>query len=107
MTINPVLTQMMPLNNLVQQTTGIAGAAGEAGAGGAVSFGELLKTQLQKVEDAQIKADALTQQLVSGESVELHEVLIATQEAKLMLEMTMQVRNKVVDAYKEMMNMQL
>lgn len=107
MVVNPVLTQMMPLNNLVQQTTGIAGAAGETGATGTVTFGDLLKTQLQKVEDAQVKADALTQQLVSGESVELHEVLIATQEAKLMLEMTMQVRNKVVDAYKEMMNMQL
>lgn len=104
MAINPVLTQMMPLNNLVQQSAGITGGAGEAGT---VNFGDLMKSQLQKVEDAQIKADGLTRQLVSGEPVELHDVLIATQEAKLMLEMTMQVRNKVVEAYKEMMNMQL
>jgi len=104
MAINPILTQMMPLNNLVQQSAGMNGVAGEAGT---VNFGDLLKSQLQKVEDAQIRADGLTQQLVSGESVELHDVLIATQEAKLMLEMTMQVRNKVVEAYKEMMTMQL
>lgn len=106
MAINPVLTQMMPMNNIVQQG-GISGAVGEAGAAGGVSFGDMLNTQLQKVEASQAKADALTQQLVGGEPVELHEVLIATQEAKLMLEMTMQVRNKVVEAYKEMMNMQL
>ncbi|MZQ99730.1 MAG: flagellar hook-basal body complex protein FliE [Acidaminobacter sp.] len=104
MAINPVLTQMMPLNNLVSQSSGINSGAGEAGT---VNFGDMLKTQLEKVENAQIRADGLTQQLVSGDSVELHEVLIATQEAKLMLEMTMQVRNKVVEAYKEMMTMQL
>jgi len=107
MAINPVLTQMMPLSHIIQQGAGISGAAGEAGAAGSMTFGELLNTQLQKVEASQAKADALTQQLASGAPVELHEVLIATQEAKLMLEMTMQVRNKVVEAYKEMMNMQL
>ena len=104
MAVNSALTQVTPLNHLVQKSTGITGGAVEDGA---LNFGDLLKTQLQKVEDAQTRADGLTQQLISGESVELHEVLIATQEAKLMLEMTMQVRNKAMEAYKEMMNMQL
>lgn len=98
MKLNPIVTQMLPLNGLPQSN---------ATSPGQVSFGEMLSSQLGKVEQAQSKADALTQQLVSGQKVELHEVMIATQEAKLMLEMTMQVRNKVVEAYKEMMNMQL
>ena len=90
--------QMMPLNAVTQQAPAT---------GGTPTFGELLSSQLDKVAQAQGKADVMTQQLVSGGSVELHEVLIATQEAKLMLEMTMQVRNKVVEAYKEMMAMQI
>lgn len=98
MKLNPVMTQMMPLNELTQQTPPTTGAP---------SFGELLSSQLDKVAQSQGKADLMTQQLVSGGSVELHEVLIATQEAKLMLEMTMQVRNKVVEAYKEIMTMQI
>ncbi|SCZ77807.1 flagellar hook-basal body complex protein FliE [Acidaminobacter hydrogenoformans] len=98
MKLNPVMTQLMPLNELTQQTQAAAGAP---------SFGEMLSSQLEKVAESQGKADLMTQQLVSGGSVELHEVLIATQEAKLMLEMTMQVRNKVVEAYKEMMSMQI
>lgn len=98
MKLNPIVSQMLPLNGLAQPT---------ATSTSQVSFGEMLSTQLGKVEQAQTKADVLTQQLVSGQKVELHEVMIATQEAKLMLEMTMQVRNKVVEAYKEMMNMQL
>ena len=98
MKLNPLVSPMLPLNGLPQTTSASPGQ---------VSFGEMLSTQLGKVEQAQTKADVLTQQLVSGQKVELHEVMIATQEAKLMLEMTMQVRNKVVEAYKEMMNMQL
>lgn len=98
MKLNPVMTQMMPLNTLTQQNPAT---------GTTPSFGELLSSQLEKVAQAQGKADAMTQQLVSGGNVELHEVLIATQEAKLMLEMTVQVRNKVVEAYKEMMTMQI
>lgn len=96
MKINPGLPLLTPLSN--QATKPEAGTE---------SFSAMLKSQLQKVEQSQIKADSLTQEMMTGGKVELHEVLIATEEARLMLELTMQVRNKVMEAYKEMMNMQL
>jgi flagellar hook-basal body complex protein FliE len=71
------------------------------------SFEAMLGKQLQKVEEAQVRANDLTQSLVAGENVDLHTVLIATEEARLSLEMTIQVRNKIIDAYKEIMNMQI
>lgn len=98
MKLNPILTQLPPITGGVLKTPVETPKE---------SFGDLLNHQLQKVDQAQINADELSQKLVSGMEVELHDVLIAAEEAKLMLEMTMQVRNKVTEAYKEMMNMQL
>jgi flagellar hook-basal body complex protein FliE len=98
MKLNPILTQLPPITGGVLKTTVETPIE---------SFGNLLNHQLQKVDQAQTKADELSQKLVSGTEVELHDVLIAAEEAKLMLEMTVQIRNKVIEAYKEMMNMQL
>ncbi|MGB3261796.1 flagellar hook-basal body complex protein FliE, partial [Paenisporosarcina sp.] len=51
--------------------------------------------------------DKLTNQLVTGEVKDIHEVMIASQKASLSLQLTVQVRNKVVEAYQEVMRMQL
>jgi flagellar hook-basal body complex protein FliE len=98
MKLNPILTQLQPIAGGVLKTPVEMPKE---------TFGHLLNHQLQKVDQAQTKADELSQKLVSGMEVELHDVLIAAEEAKLMLEMTVQIRNKVIEAYKEMMNMQL
>ena len=47
----------------------------------------------------------MTQKLVLGENVELHEVMIAAQKASISLNATMEVRNKVVEAYQEIIRM--
>lgn len=70
-------------------------------------FGEILKNTLQDVKAAQNESDKLTGQLVTGEVQDVHEVMIAAQKASLSLQMTVQVRNKVVEAYQEVMRMQL
>jgi flagellar hook-basal body complex protein FliE len=59
------------------------------------------------VKAAQNESDKLTGQLVTGEVQDVHEVMIAAQKASLSLQMTVQVRNKVVEAYQEVMRMQL
>lgn len=72
-----------------------------------VSFGEVINSQIEKLNKQQVEADKLTQDLISGNVNDLHKVMIATEEARLSLELAVQVRNKVVEAYKEINNMQL
>lgn len=70
-------------------------------------FGEMFKKSLEDVKAAQNESDKLTNQLVTGEVKDVHEVMIASQKASLSLQITVQVRNKVVEAYQEVMRMQL
>lgn len=72
-----------------------------------ISFGEVLKKELDKVNDAQINAEKATQDLLTGEATDVHQVLLATEEAKLSLELAVQIRNKLVDAYQEISRMQI
>lgn len=70
-------------------------------------FGQLFKQTLEEVKAAQNHSDKLTNELVTGEVKDIHEVMIASQKASLSLQLTVQVRNKVVEAYQEVMRMQL
>lgn len=72
-----------------------------------VSFGDVINNELQKLNNTQVEADKLTGDLISGNVDDLHKVMIATEEARLSLELAVQIRNKVVEAYKEINNMQL
>ena len=74
---------------------------------GKVDFGTMLKNELNKVNELQIKADEASRQLVTGEADNIHSVLLAAEEARLALEMTVQVRNKLVESYQEINRMQI
>jgi len=71
------------------------------------SFFDTLKEKLNEVNDKQIEADTLTQKFIKGEEEDVHKVMLATEEAKLSLELAVQIRNKLVDAYKEFNSMQI
>lgn len=71
------------------------------------SFGQVLMNQLDRLSASQVQADQLVEAFATGDTVDLHEVLIAAEEARITLEMTLQLRNKAIDAYKEITNMQL
>ncbi|HWO77951.1 MAG TPA: flagellar hook-basal body complex protein FliE [Bacillus sp. (in: firmicutes)] len=71
------------------------------------SFSSWLKDSIEQVNKTQIESDQMTQKLIKGEDVELHEVMIAASKASVTLQATIEVRNKVVEAYKEVMRMQL
>ena len=71
------------------------------------SFKDIINSEIQKVNNKQIEADRMTQAFISGEVEDLHKVLIATEEARLSLELAVQVRNKCIEAFKEINNMQL
>ncbi|RNF38758.1 flagellar hook-basal body complex protein FliE [Planococcus salinus] len=70
-------------------------------------FSEMLKQQLENVNQSQKASDVLTNQLAAGEAKDIHEVMITSQKASLSLQLTTQVRNKVVEAYQEIMRMQV
>ncbi|MGG0657930.1 flagellar hook-basal body complex protein FliE [Rummeliibacillus pycnus] len=69
------------------------------------SFGTLLKNAISTVNDSQIASDKMTDKLVNGENVELHDVMITAQKANITLNTALSIRNKVVEAYQEIMRM--
>ena len=81
--------------------------SGVAGAGG-VDFASLLKSSLDGVSQAQNQAVSLQNAFVMGDDkVSLSDTMIAMQKANISLQATVQVRNKVVAAYNDIMNMQV
>ena len=73
-----------------------------------VDFGDTLKAAIDKVNDAQQTAGQLSREFVSGESnTDLHEVMVSLQKANVSFQSMVQVRNKLVTAYQEIMNMQV
>jgi flagellar hook-basal body complex protein FliE len=75
---------------------------------GKASFADVLKSSLEQVNGEQLKADKLGQRFAAGDdTVNLSDVMIATQKANIGLQATVQVRNKLVSAYHDIMNMQV
>lgn len=72
-----------------------------------INFGDILKRELDKVNDSQINAENATMDLLTGKTTDIHQVMIATEEARLSLELAVQIRNKLVDAYQEISRMQI
>jgi len=70
-------------------------------------FGDVFASAIQGVEGLGQNASASAQRFLSGEGEELHTTVLATQRAELAFEMFLQVRNKVVSAYQEIMRMQM
>ncbi len=71
------------------------------------SFTELLSSELGKVNATQIKADEVVADFAAGGETDLHQVMIAAEEARLSMEMAVQIRNKMIEAYKELNSMQM
>lgn len=71
------------------------------------NFNDFLKDALDKVNQKQIDADTATQSLITGDAQDIHQVLLATEEAKLSLELASQIRTKLVDAYQEITRIQI
>lgn len=72
-----------------------------------ISFFDTLKDKLDEVNNQQIEADQVTQAFIEGDNVDVHQVMIASEEAKQSLQLAVQVRNKLVEAFQEINRMQL
>jgi flagellar hook-basal body complex protein FliE len=71
------------------------------------SFGDVLKDAIATTDELQKQSNHEIQKLMTGESQDLHATLIAVQKADLSFQLMMQVRNKIVQAYQEIMRMQV
>jgi flagellar hook-basal body complex protein FliE len=71
------------------------------------TFSELLSDQIMDVNSLQKEADTAIQKLVSGKSKNIHETMLAVEKAEIAFKTMNQVRNKVIEAYKEVMRMQV
>lgn len=75
---------------------------------GKPDFAAALKSSLNAVNNTQVQADALGKQFVMGDDrVSLSDVMISMQKANLSFQATVQVRNKLISAYHDIMNMQV
>lgn len=92
--IDSHLKSMMPSLGAAQQPT-------------ETSFGEMLTQAISETNQAQINADQAATDLSTGRSDNLHEVMLAMEEADISMRMLVQMRNKVVDAYQEIIRMQV
>ena len=95
-------TALNPGLSPADSKTGVK-SAGDAGP----SFAETLTQSIEEVNNLQKEADQAIEKLSTGESQNIHGAMLAVNKADMAFRMTMQVRNKIVEAYQEVMRMQV
>jgi flagellar hook-basal body complex protein FliE len=101
-------TAILEQNSALQRAAGVGGAAGtgatESGiaAGG---FGDALRNALGQVNEMQSQSSAISEAYERGETTDIAAVMLARQQASIGFEATLQVRNKLLTAYRDIMNM--
>ena len=98
-----LLTQMRAMAAQAQgQTTSTTNTPGQA------DFSDILKQSVEKVNETQMDSKKLSDAFQSGDpNVQVSEVMVAMQKSNVSFQAMLQVRNKLVNAYQEIMNMQV
>jgi flagellar hook-basal body complex protein FliE len=110
-TINNSFRQIDPDLGMIQSTgskemTGAPAVGGASESKGGTFF-DALQSTMEEVNKNQLEADQSIKDLVAGRTKNIHETMLQLQKADLSLKTMMQVRNKVLEAYKEIMKMQV
>ncbi len=100
MTVDAI--QFLPALSMPVEPGATAGAAAPGS-----QFGAWFTSQLADVNQQLAVADQGVQRLAAGDASNLHQVMIDLEQAKVSLQLAMQVRNHVLDAYRELMQMQM
>ncbi len=74
---------------------------------GGATFGDFLKNLAQEANTSQLHADRKIQEVTTGRNKDLHGAVLAMEKAEIQMRLLSQVRNKVIEAYKEIMRMQV
>lgn len=97
---------VIPYGNLSSLPVGLPAVA-EQPASGTAAFGKVFQRFIQDTNIQQLQADRSVELLATGQNDSIHETMLALTKADLSLRMFMEVRNKVIEAYQEVMRMQL
>jgi flagellar hook-basal body complex protein FliE len=101
------MAPIIPVNISIPSMPSLGGVSSPAASPGGSTFQSVLGDAISKVESFQNDATNSVNKFLSGEGEELHKVALATQQADLSFQLFMQVRNKVVTAYNQVMQMQV
>lgn len=96
--VNGITKSIVPINTMEKHIS-----PGKAQA----DFADTLKSAIEGVNKSQITSNQKTEALAHGKIDNLHDVMIAAQKASITLETSVQVQRKVIDAYNEIMRMQV
>ncbi len=107
MSISPVspIAGFDPVGGIKRTDTNKTANQPEGGAG--ASFGDAMIKALGQVNKLQQQADDMAVKLATGDVEDVHKAMIAMNKARLAFDFTLQVRNKVIEAYQEIMRMQV
>lgn len=97
-TYSPI-TSIKPLQVASKQETGAADLE--------QSFSDLLNNAMNQLQTQEKAVEQLNGQFIRGESADVHSLMINSERLSLGLELTVQVRNKAIEAYQEIMRMQI
>ena len=100
-----ILEQNQALQRAQAAPIGGTGATAATAAAKPASFADTLDQALKSVSDGQNQANALSDAYERGETIDIAKVMLARQQAQVGFEATLQVRNKLLSAYKDIMSM--
>lgn len=91
-----------PITQLLKSATPSLGDSSDG-----ANFGDLLSRAVGNVQQSQDRKDDIIGAFLAGKPVELHDVMAAAEEASLSLQLLVETRNKLTDAYRTVMNIQV
>ncbi len=104
----PPAVEMLPADGLLPDAAALgASSSASATAGPESPFEAILSEAVTRVENYRAEADGAVGRFLRGEDQEVHKVALAVQESEIAMELFLQAKNKVVQAYQEIMRMQL
>lgn len=102
--MNSLLAQMRELQSIAKQDVKPVQTL-DTPSSNAPEFSNLFKQALDNVNDLQSQSGQLQEAYIRGEDVDITRVMVASQKSSIAFQAVVQVRNKLVDAYKDIMNM--
>jgi flagellar hook-basal body complex protein FliE len=97
--------EVRPTSNTGLISAGSREVAGKGKAG--IPFAQYLKDAMKEANNLILESERLADDFAAGRTDNIHQVLIAAEKADIALQFTMQIRNKILDAYNEIMRMQI
>lgn len=100
-----IRSQILDRNEALSRAAGRGAGAVQGSVGGVGGFGDAMRSAVSQVNMAQQQAAAASEAYERGETTDIASVMLARQQASISFEATLQVRNKLLSAYSDIMNM--